>query len=267
MVRLLVAIGLSLFAAGAGATDRFITVASTTSTEQSGLFKNILPLFGSATGIDVRVVAVGTGQALKLGERGDVDVVLVHDEPSELAFVAAGFGIERRRVMVNDFVLVGPKVDPAKIGGSRDAAAAFARLRGQAFVSRADFSGTHRAELRFWREAGVDPKSGSGAWYRESGSGMGPTLNMAAALSAHTLADRGSWASFGNRRDLTVLVEGDPKLFNPYGIMLVNPARHPHVKAADGRAFVAWLTGPTGRAAIAGFKIAGEQLFFPVEGG
>lgn len=263
MVRLACLLVAMLWAPLATAQERFITIASTTSTEQSGLFKHVLPAFKAKTGIEARVVAVGTGQALKIGERGDADVVLVHDEASELAFVAAGFGIERRPVMHNDYVLVGPKADPAGIGGGRDAVAAFTRLQGRAFISRGDDSGTHRMELRLWQEARVDAKTGSGAWYRETGSGMGPTLNMASALSAYTLTDRGTWANFRNRRDLVIVVEGDPRLFNPYGVILVNPARHPHVKAADGRAFIAWLAGNDGRAAIAGFTVAGERVFFP----
>lgn len=262
VMRLLAAFAL-LSATSAFAAERFITVASTTSTEQSGLFKHILPIFTAKTGIAVRVVAVGTGQALKLGERGDADVMLVHDEPSELAFVAAGHGVERAPVMYNDFVVVGPKGDPAKVIGGKDVVAAFAKMAGHPFVSRGDESGTHKAEFRLWRLAGVDPKAGSGKWYREAGSGMGATLNMAASLDAYTLADRGSWGSFRNRRDLVVLVEGDARLFNPYGVMLVNPARHPHVKAAEARAFIVWLTGDEGRAAIAGFTVDGEQLFFP----
>lgn len=263
MVRLAYLLVAMLWAPLAAAQERFITIASTTSTEQSGLFRHILPAFKAKTGIEARVVAVGTGQALKIGERGDADVVLVHDEASELAFVAAGFGIERRPAMHNDFVLVGPKADPAGIGGGRDAVAAFAKLQGRAFISRGDDSGTHRMEMRLWQEARVDAKSGSGAWYRETGSGMGPTLNMASALSAYTFTDRGTWANFRNRRDLVIVLEGDPRLFNPYGVILVNPARHPHVKAADGRAFIAWLTGNDGRAAIAGFAVAGERVFFP----
>jgi len=250
----------ALAALPAAAQERFITLSSTTSTEQSGLFGELLPKFRAASGIAVRVVAVGTGQALRLGERGDADVVLVHDEASELAFVAAGFGIERKPAMYNDFVLVGP----TPVGSPRDAVASFRDLAGRPFVSRGDDSGTHKAELRLWQAAGIDPKSGTGRWYRETGSGMGATLNMAAALDAYTLADRASWASFGNRRGLTIASAGDPKLFNPYGVMLVNPVRHPHVKAAEGRAFIAWLTGAEGRAAIAAFRVGGQQIFFPL---
>jgi tungstate transport system substrate-binding protein len=260
--RLLLVLGL-LAAAPVSAAEPFIVLASTTSTEQSGLFKHLLPMFKAASGIDTRVVAVGTGQALKLGERGDADVVLVHDEAAELAFVAAGHGIERKPVMFNDFVIVGPKADPAQVAGAKDVGAAMTKIAGQAFISRADSSGTHMAELRYWRLAGVDLKTARGPWYRETGSGMGATLNMAASLDAYALADRGSWANFRNRRNLAILVEGDPRLFNPYGVMLVNPARHPHVKAKEGRAFIAWLTGEAGRAAIASYTIDGEQQFFP----
>lgn len=264
MIRLLAFLIAAAAALSAQASERFITIASTTSTEQSGLFGHLLPAFTAKTGIEARVVAVGTGQALRLGERGDADVVLVHDAASERKFVEAGFGVERRDVMYNDFVLVGPKADPAGARG-RDAAAALARIAAanKPFASRGDDSGTHKAELRLWKEAGVDPKAGSGSWYRETGSGMGPTLNIAAAMDAYALTDRGTWLSFKNRQNLEILVEGDQRLFNPYGVMLVNPARHPHVKAAEGRAFIDWLTGPEGQRAIAEFKINGEQLFFP----
>lgn len=264
MTRLLALFVALAAALPAAAGERFITIASTTSTEQSGLFGHLLPAFMARTGIAARVVAVGTGQALRLGERGDADVVLVHDEASELKFVADGFGVERREVMYNDFVVVGPKSDPAGARG-RDAAAALSRIAaaGRPFASRGDDSGTHKAELRLWREAGVEPKSGAGAWYRETGSGMGPTLNIAAAMDAYALTDRGTWLSFKNRQDLEILVEGDNRLFNQYGVTLVNPARHPHVKAADGRAFIDWLTGPEGQRAIAEFKIGAEPLFFP----
>jgi tungstate transport system substrate-binding protein len=251
------------------AQDRpFITVASTTSTEQSGLFGHLLPAFTAAIGIDVHVVAVGTGQALKIGERGDCDVVLVHDTPSELKFVADGWGVDRREVMYNDFILVGPKSDPAQVAGGRDVVAAFKAIAAaQApFASRGDDSGTNKAELRYWKEAGIDPaaasKSGNG-WYKDTGSGMGPTLNTAAAMNAYTLADRGTWLSFRNRQDLTILVEGDRRLFNQYGVMLVNPAKRPTVKKDLGMRFVEWLTSPEGQQTIAGYRINGEQLFFP----
>jgi tungstate transport system substrate-binding protein len=247
----------------ARAEERFITLASTTSTEQSGLFGHLLPLFKAETGIEVRVVAVGTGQALKLGERGDADALLVHDRKGEDKFVAEGFGIDRRDVMYNDFVVVGPATDPAGVKGGKDAAAAFARIATAKapFASRGDDSGTHRSELRLWAKAGVDVKAGGG-WYRELGSGMGPTLNTAAGMNAYVLADRGTWASFRNRQTLTIVVEGDSALFNPYGSILVNPEKHKTVKAIDAKTWHQWLTGPKGQAAIASFKIGDEQLFF-----
>ena len=252
----------------AQAQDRFITVASTTSTEQSGLFKHLLPRFAQASGIEVRVVAVGTGQALDMGRRGDADVVFVHDEVAEKKFVGEGFGLERRAVMYNDFVLIGPKADPAGTHG-RDIAAALAKLAKSpaVFVSRGDRSGTHAAELRLWKAAGVDVAAAKPAGYRECGCGMGPALNMASASNGYVLADRGTWLSFKNRGDLTVLVEGDRSLFNQYGVIVVNPAKHPHVKLAQGQAFADWLVSPAGQAAIAEYKIGGEQLFFPNAGG
>jgi len=254
-----------LAAAPALAQDKFITVASTTSTEQSGLFGHILPLFKAKTGIEVRVIAQGTGQALDTGRRGDADVVFVHDRAAEEKFVAEGFGVERREVMYNDFVLVGPKSDPAKIAGTKDIAAALKKIAEAKapFASRGDKSGTHAAELRLWKIAGVDPDSGKGTWYRETGSGMGPTLNTAAAMDAYALTDRGTWISFKNRRNLAIVVEGDQRLFNQYGVMLVNPAKHPHVKKDLGMAFIEWVTSPEGQKAIADYKIEGEQLFFP----
>jgi len=249
----------------AAAQDKSITVSSTTSTEQSGLFGHILPEFTKKTGIKVRVVALGTGQALDVGRRGDADVVFVHDRPAEDKFVAEGYGVGRRDVMYNDFVVVGPKGDPAKIGGGRDVAAAFAKVAAaQApFVSRGDKSGTHAAELRYWKDAGIDLATQKGPWYRETGAGMGPALNTASSMNAYILADRGTWLSFKNRGELVVLVEGDPRLFNPYGVMLVNPDKHPHVKKAEGQAFIDWLVSSEGQAAIASYKIGGEQLFFP----
>ena len=243
----------------------FITVASTTSTEQSGLFGHLLPAFTKATGIEVHIVAVGTGQALKLGERGDADVVFVHDKPSELKFMDAGWGVDRREVMYNDFVLIGPKDDPAHVAGGHDIVAAFKAIAAAKapFLSRGDDSGTDKAEKRLWQDAGVDVKAASGTWYRETGSGMGPTLNSAAAMDGYTLSDRGTWLSFQNRRDLGIVVEGDKRLFNQYGVMLVNPAKHPTVKKEPGMAFIDWLTAPDGQRTIADYKINGEQLFFP----
>ncbi|HEX2116404.1 MAG TPA: extracellular solute-binding protein [Alphaproteobacteria bacterium] len=258
-------VALALLALPAAAQEKFIVVASTTSTEQSGLFGHILPLFKAKTGIEVRVVALGTGQALDTARRGDADVVFVHDKAAEGKFVADGFGIDRRDVMYNDFILVGPKADPAKIGGSKDIAAALRKIAEAKapFASRGDKSGTHAAELRLWKISGVNPESGKSGWYRETGSGMGPTLNTAAAMDAYALADRGTWLSFKNRRDLTVTVEGDQRLFNQYGVILVNPAKHAHVKKDLGMAFVEWITSPEGQKAIADYKIGREQLFFP----
>ena len=239
----------------------FITVASTTSTEQSGLFKHLLPELRKATGIEARVVAVGTGQALDMARRGDADVVFVHDQVAEEKFLAEGFGVKRFPVMYNDFVIVGPKTDPAGAKGNDVIAALKKIAAAQApFASRADKSGTHAAELRYWALAGIEPK---GAWYRETGSGMGPTLNTASGMNAYALADRGTWLSFRNRADLAILVEGDTKLFNQYGVMLVNPAKHPHVKKDLGQKFVDYVISPAGQAAIAAYRIGGEQLFFP----
>ena len=257
---------LSLYAnAAALAAERFITVASTTSTENSGLFEAILPVFEDETGIAVRVVAVGTGQAIRMAERGDADLLFVHHRPSEERFVAAGYGVERHEVMYNDFVLTGPLSDPAGAGGRSDVVAALARIaaRQAPFVSRGDDSGTHKRETALWRAVGIDPRTGSGSWYLETGSGMGTTLNIASAMGAYTLADRGTWLSFNNKADLAVLVQGDRRLFNPYGVILVNPARHPHVKAAEGQAFVDWLLSPDGQKAIASYRIDGEAVFLP----
>ena len=263
-IALLLAVG-ALGAPSLGAQPRFIVVASTTSTEQSGLFGHLLPVFTQKTGIEVRVVALGTGQALDTARRGDADVVFVHDRVAEDKFVADGWGVDRRDVMYNDFVIVGPKSDPAKIAGSKDVARALASIAAaQApFVSRGDKSGTHAAELRYWKDAAIDPTAYKTTWYRETGSGMGPSLNTASSMNAYLLADRGTWLNFKNRGELAILVEGDQKLFNPYGVMLVNPAKHPHVKKADGEAFINWLTSPEGQSAIAGYRIGGEQLFFP----
>ena len=259
------ALALGALAMPAMAQERFITVSSTTSTEQSGLFGHILPIFTRETGITVRVVALGTGQALDVGRRGDADVVFVHDRVAEERFVTEGFGGPRRHVMFNDFVITGPAADPARIAGLRDTNEALRRIA-QArapFISRGDRSGTHAAELRLWQMAGVDPAQGRGQWYREVGQGMGPALNTAAAQGAYILTDRGTWLSFRNRQDQRILVEGDTRLFNQYGVMLVNPQRHPHVKAADGQRFIDWILSPAGQAAIAAYKINGEQLFFP----
>jgi tungstate transport system substrate-binding protein len=252
-------------ASAAHAADRFITLASTTSTEQSGLFEHILPLFKEATGIEVHVVAVGTGQALAIGERGDADVLLVHDRIGEDKFIAEGWGIDRRDVMHNDFVIAGPKTDPAMIGGLADAVEALKRIAATRapFASRGDDSGTNRMELRLWSLAGIDLRQAGAGWYRELGSGMGPTLNTAAAMSAYVLTDRATWANFKNRQDLVILTQADKRLFNPYGSILINPAKHPHVKLAEAKAWHEWLTSPAGQQAIASYKIAGEQLFFP----
>jgi tungstate transport system substrate-binding protein len=258
-------LGAAGLAQRATADDPYIVLQSTTSTENSGLLKHILPLFKNETGIDVRVVAVGTGQALKNAERGDGDVVLVHDKGAEQKFVAAGFGVKRHDVMFNDYVIVGPKEDPAGIAGSTDAAVAFRRIAAARapFASRGDDSGTHKAELALWQAAGVDVKDVSGDWYRATGSGMGPTLNTATGMGAYALTDRGTWISFKNRGLLQIMVERDERLFNEYGIILVNPDRHPTVKADEGQAFIDWLTGPPGQDAIRSFKIDGQQLFFP----
>jgi tungstate transport system substrate-binding protein len=252
---------------GAQAQQRFITVASTTSTEQSGLFGHLLPAFEKASGIRVRVVALGTGQALDLARRGDADVVFVHDPAAEEKFVAEAFGVKRQQVMYNDFILVGPKADPAKAAG-QDILEGLRRVATtQApFVSRGDKSGTHTAELRYWKAAGVDLATASGIrgpWYRDTGSGMGPALNTAASMNAYILADRGTWLNFRNRGELGIVVAGDQALFNQYGVILVNPAKHAHVKAADGQKFIDWIVSPAGQQAIAAYRIGGEQLFFP----
>ncbi len=245
--------------------DRAITVASTTSTEQSGLFGYLLPAFSRASGIAVKVVAVGTGQALDIGRRGDADVVFVHDRPAEDKFMAEGQGVKRFDVMYNDFVIVGPKSDPAHIAGDKDVVDAMRKIAAAKvlFISRGDHSGTHEAELRLWKDAGIDIATSKGSWYREIGQGMGPALNMAASSDAYLLSDRGTWLSFKNKGDLVILTEGDKRLFNQYGVMLVNPAKHPNVRVGDGRAFIDWLISPKGQETIASYKIGGEQLFFP----
>ena len=250
------------------AQERFITVASTTSTEQSGLFGHLLPRFEQKTGIKVHVVAVGTGQALDLARRGDADVVFVHARSAEEKFLAEGHGVKRYPVMYNDFVLLGPKSDPAKIGGGKDILEAFKRLEAARapFVSRGDKSGTHLAELDLWEAAGIDIDKVKGPWYRDTGQGMGPALNTASSMNAYILADRGTWLSFKNRGDLAILVEGDQRLFNQYGVMLVNPDKHPSVKKELGQMFVDWVISPEGQKAISDYKVNRAQLFFPNAG-
>jgi tungstate transport system substrate-binding protein len=260
----LAAAGLFALPLTAEAQNRSITVSSTTSTEQSGLFKHLLPAFTQKSGIEVKVVAVGTGQALDIGRRGDADVVFVHDKVAEEKFVSEGFATKRQDVMYNDFVLIGPKGDPAGAKG-RDIVAGLKKVAASKapFISRGDKSGTHAAELRFWNGAGIDLAASKGEWYKEIGQGMGPALNAASAQNAYVLADRGTWLSFKNRGDLAVLVEGDERLFNQYGVMLVSPAKHPHVKVNEGQAFIDWLVSSEGQKIIAEYKIDGEQLFFP----
>ncbi len=247
------------------AQDQSIVVASTTSTQDSGLFDYILPVFEEETGIDVKIVAQGTGQALDTGRRGDADVVFVHAKAQEEQFVEEGFATERFDVMYNDFVLIGPKSDPAGISGTDDIAAALTAIKSDEapFVSRGDKSGTHSAELRLWKEAGVDIETAKGPWYKEIGQGMGAALNTAAAMDAYVLSDRGTWLSFQNRGDLDIVVEGDKRLFNQYGVMLVNPEKHPSVKAEAGQLFIDWLISPEGQKLIGEYKIDGQQLFFP----
>jgi len=254
---------LSSLASHGFAQEKSIVVSSTTSTEQSGLFNYLLPIYKSKSGIDVKVVAVGTGQALDIGRRGDADVVFVHDKPAEEQFVAEGFSGKRYEVMYNDFILIGPKGDPAKIAGCKEIDVAFQKIAAaqSPFISRGDKSGTNAAELRYWKSAGINPTSGF--WYKETGSGMGPALNTASAMNAYILADRGTWLSFKNRGDLIILVQGDPKLFNQYGVMLVNPEKFPQVKKTSGQNFIDWLISKEGQAVIASYKIDGEQLFFP----
>jgi len=246
------------------AQEKSIVVSSTTSTEQSGLFGYLLPIFEKKAGIQVKVVAVGTGQALDIGRRGDADVVFVHDKPAEEKFVEEGYSTQRNEVMYNDFVLIGPKADPAKIGGGKDIQAALQKIASTQtpFISRGDKSGTHAAELRYWKGAGVEV-SPSSSWYKETGSGMGPALNTASAMNGYILSDRATWLTFKNRGDLVILVQGDPKLFNQYGVMLVNPVKYPQVKKAEGQAFIDWLISKNGQDTIASYKVGGEQLFFP----
>jgi len=255
----------ALLLAGPAAAQDFILVQSTTSTENSGLFDHILPKFSEKTGIAVRVVAVGTGQAIKNAMNCDGDVLLVHSRAREDKFVAEGFAARRHDVMYNDFVVIGPAADPAGAAGMADAAAALGRIAGAEarFVSRGDDSGTHGAELKLWEKAGVDVKAASGGWYRETGSGMGATINAAVGMGAYALSDRATWSAYGAKGDFKVVVEGDPALFNPYGVMLISPEKCPSVKAAQGQAFIDWLTGAEGQAAIAGFRLGGAQQFFP----
>src|SRR2546425_2292269 len=250
---------------GAQAQERFITVASTTSTEQSGLFGYLLPIYEKQTGVKVRVVALGTGQALDVGRRGDADVVFVHARAAEEKFLAEGQGVKRFPVMYNDFILIGPKADPAKIGGGKDILGALKKVQAAEapFVSRGDRSGTHMAELGLWKASGIDLDKVKGPWYRDTGQGMGPALNTAASMGAYILADRGTWLAFKNRGELTILVEGDKRLFNQYGVMLVNPDKHPNVKKELGQQFIDWLVSPSGQKTIADYKINGEQLFYP----
>jgi tungstate transport system substrate-binding protein len=254
-----------LFSGAAVAQERSIVVASTTSTEQSGLFGFLLPRFTAKTGIVVKVVAVGTGQALDIGRRGDADVVFVHDRPAEDKFLAEGFGVRRFDVMYNDFVVIGLLGDPARIAGGNDVIEAFRKIAAvkAPFISRGDRSGTNEAELRYWKDAGIDIDAARGPWYRDIGQGMGPALNMAASANAYVLSDRGTWLSFKNRGNLGILVEGDRRLFNQYGVMLVNSAKHPNVKVAEGQAFVDWLISGDGQNTIAQYKIDGQPLFFP----
>jgi len=265
LLHAVMAIALVLSAASGFAADRTIKLASTTSTENSGLFSHLLPVFESRTGIKVHVVAVGTGQAIRLAKRGDADVLLVHHKPSEEKFVREGYGVKRFDVMYNDFVLIGPKADPAKVRGGKNITAALQKIaKAKArFVSRGDDSGTHKKELGLWRAAKVNVKAMGGQWYRETGSGMGAALNTASGLNGYILSDRATWVAFKNKGKLALLVEGDKRLFNQYGVILVNPKKHPHVNVKDGQAFVSWVTSPDGQKTIASFRVKGLQLFFP----
>ena len=259
------AVVLAILSVAAAAQDKSIILQSTTSTQNSGLYDYILPMFTKKTGIQVNVVAVGTGQAIKNAQNGDGDVLLVHAKPAEEKFVAEGWGVKRFDVMYNDFVIVGPPQDPAKVDGMKDAAAALAGIAAAdvPFASRGDNSGTHKKEKALWEKAGVDVAKASGTWYRETGSGMGATLNAAVGMGAYTLTDRGTWISFKNKGDYKILVEGSEDLFNQYGVILVNPAKHPNVKANEGQAFIDWILSPEGQDAIASYKLDGQQLFFP----
>jgi tungstate transport system substrate-binding protein len=255
-------------AVDAEAQTRYITVASTTSTEQSGLFKYLLPTFERKTGTQVRVVALGTGQALDMARRGDADVVLVHAKSAEEKFIAEGYGVKRLPVMYNDFVLIGPKSDPAKVVGGKDITAALKKIKGESatFVSRGDRSGTHMAELALWKQSGIDITADKGPWYRDTGQGMGPALNSASSMNGYILSDRATWLAFKNPGDLTIVVEGDTRLFNQYGVILVNPEKHKHVKREQAQAFIDWVVSADGQKAIADYRIGGEQLFFPNAG-
>ncbi len=257
--------GLMLAVAPLALSQNFITVASTTSTEQSGLFKHMLPAFQKKTGIEVRVVALGTGQALDMARRGDADVVFVHAKSAEEKFIAEGHGVKRLPVMYNDFVLIGPKTDPAKVAGGKDITAALKKIKGESatFVSRGDRSGTHMAELALWKQSGIDIAADKGPWYRDTGQGMGPALNSASSMNGYILSDRATWLAFKNRGDLTIVVEGDKRLFNQYGVILVNPQKHKHVKREQGQAFIDWVVSPEGQRNIADYKIGPDQLFFP----
>ena len=261
----LIAVLFAFPAVTATGAEKFITLVGTTSTDNSGLYGKILPLFITRTGIKVRVVSVGTGRAINIARNGDADVLLVHHRPSEDKFVAEGYGVKRYDVMYNDFIIVGPKDDPANIQGLKSVTDGLLRIAEtkSAFVSRGDDSGTHKKELSIWRMAGIDAAKASGTWYREAGAGMGATLNTAAAMPAYTLTDRGTWLKFENRGGLRLLAENDPLLFNPYGVILINPERYPHVKAKMGQAFIDWITGAEGQAAIAAYRIKGRQAFFP----
>jgi tungstate transport system substrate-binding protein len=255
-------------AVDAEAQTRYITVASTTSTEQSGLFKHLLPTFERKTGTQVRVVALGTGQALDMARRGDADVVLVHAKSAEEKFIAEGYGVKRLPVMYNDLVLIGPKSDPAKVVGGKDITAALKKIKGESatFVSRGDRSGTHMAELALWKQSGIDITADKGPWYRDTGQGMGPALNSASSMNGYILSDRATWLAFKNPGDLTIVVEGDTRLFNQYGVILVNPEKHKHVKREQAQAFIDWVVSADGQKAIADYRIGGEQLFFPNAG-
>jgi len=250
------------------AQSPFITVASTTSTEQSGLFKHLLPIYTKKTGTEVRVVALGTGQALDMARRGDADVVFVHAKSAEEKFIAEGYGVKRLPVMYNDFVLVGPKSDPANVTGGKDILEALRKVNGAGapFVSRGDRSGTHMAEIALWKQSGIEIDKEKGPWYRDTGQGMGPALNTASSMNGYILTDRGTWISFKNRGDLAIVVEGDKRLFNQYGVILVNPERHKHVKKDLGQSFIDWVVSSDGQKAIANYKIGGDQLFFPNAG-